>query len=84
MLVRYFAALLVAGIRATSAFVVTEPSVAWKTMTPGWNLGNTLDGIPTEGFYLISILLNFSDDDLDGLQGAGRRVGRNFLIWPGV
>lgn len=41
--------LLAIGAQLTKAFTPTTPEVAWQSMHPGWNLGNTLDAIPTEG-----------------------------------
>ncbi|KAG8917947.1 hypothetical protein FRC01_002118, partial [Tulasnella sp. 417] len=41
--------LLALGAQLTKAFTPTTPEVAWQSMQPGWNLGNTLDAIPSEG-----------------------------------
>lgn len=35
----------------TSPFTPITASAAFEALNPGWNLGNTLDAIPTEGSW---------------------------------
>lgn len=41
--------MLALGAQVTQAFTPTTPEAAWPSLHPGWNLGNTLDAIPSEG-----------------------------------
>ncbi|KAG8919162.1 hypothetical protein FRC02_001853 [Tulasnella sp. 418] len=69
---------LVAATQLVRAFVDTKPSVAWKTISPGWNLGNTLDAIPTEGSWGNSGLTAQTFDDI---KAAGFKSVRIPVTW---
>lgn len=74
------------GAKATQLFTVTVPGVMRnitamelsKLMTPGWNIGNTLDATPTEtswGQPLINQAL------LNGIKAAGFKSVRVPVTW---
>ena len=44
-------AIVAFGHAALAAFTPLSAKDTFARMTPGWNLGNTLDAIPTEGSW---------------------------------
>ncbi|KAG8940363.1 hypothetical protein FRC03_005569 [Tulasnella sp. 419] len=42
---------LTLATQLVNAFIDSKPEVIWHRISPGWNLGNTLDAVPTEGSW---------------------------------
>ncbi|MCZ8522325.1 MULTISPECIES: cellulase family glycosylhydrolase [Paenibacillus] len=76
-----FASLFPAGSRAEAApapFNDLPPLQLVKNMAPGWNLGNTLDAIPTEGSWNNAPV---TEADLDMVRSAGFNSIRIPVTW---
>ena len=58
-------------------FVYISPATAVKEMTPGWNLGNTLDATPTEGAWGNRA----AERTFDDIIAAGFRSVRIPVTW---
>ncbi|KAG8918052.1 hypothetical protein FRC02_002681 [Tulasnella sp. 418] len=69
---------LVAATQLVRAFVDTKPSVAWQSISPGWNLGNTLDAIPNEDSWGNGGLTAQTFDDI---KAAGFKSVRIPVTW---
>lgn len=61
-----------------SKFTVVDPIEVVKNMSPGWNLGNTLDATPTEGYWGIPPVEEYIFDDI---KKAGFKAVRIPITW---
>jgi endoglucanase len=66
------------GYTVEEKFTPVTPQEAVKNMSPGWNLGNTLDAIPTEGSWNNLPVKEYVFDDI---KKAGFRTVRIPVTW---
>ncbi|KDQ14644.1 glycoside hydrolase family 5 protein [Botryobasidium botryosum FD-172 SS1] len=64
MLFKHIALLAASTWQTARAFTPTSAATAWKSFNPGWNLGNTLDALPTEGSWNNPPVVNATWDDI--------------------
>lgn len=64
-------------IEEIASFTAISPTDAVKQMTPGWNLGNTLDATPTESSWGNKA----SERNFDDIKAAGFRSVRIPVTW---
>ncbi|KAJ1307370.1 hypothetical protein OPQ81_001475 [Rhizoctonia solani] len=64
-------ALFASGHAALAAFTSLTAKETFARMTPGWNLGNTLDALPTEGSWMAPVQnKTFSQIYADGFRSV--------------
>ncbi|CAE6456306.1 unnamed protein product [Rhizoctonia solani] len=62
---------LASGHAALAAFTSLTAKETFARMTPGWNLGNTLDALPTEGSWMAPVQnVTFSQVYADGFRSV--------------
>ncbi|KAH7341933.1 putative cellulase [Rhizoctonia solani] len=62
---------LASGHAALAAFTSLTAKETFARMTPGWNLGNTLDALPTEGSWMAPVQnVTFSQIYADGFRSV--------------